>query len=333
MVRVDRIAGDASRCCSPARSGALVSTAAMVAPLPGDGVATRTCPRQQLCEGAMVELGGGTFEMGGEAGVGFTSDGELPVHDVRLAPFAIDVHATTNRDFSAFAAATGYRTEAERVGWSFVFHLLLPANFPPTRAIAGAPWWRQVEGACWRTPEGPASSVEKRLDHPVVHVSWNDAQAYASWAGKRLPTEAEWEYAARGGLRRARFPWGDDLAPDGEHRCNIWQGRFPSVNTAEDGHIGTAPVSAYEPNAHGLYNMAGNVWEWCTDWFDADYYRKSPVDDPRGPLLGSERVIRGGSYLCHASYCSRYRVGARSRNTPDSSSGNTGFRCAATLRA
>jgi sulfatase modifying factor 1 len=321
-----------SRCCSPARTS-MGPGVVRLAHAPRTLRPLQTArPRRPLIDCKMLVLEGGAFEMGGDNDAGFANDGELPVHSVRLPTFALDAHATTNRDFAVFVAETGYRTEAERIGWSFVFHLLLPCNFPPTRGVAHAPWWRQVEGACWKRPEGPDSVVDSRLDHPVVHVSWNDAQAYAVWAGKRLPTEAEWEYAARGGIRRARFPWGDELTPDGEHRSNIWQGRFPTVNTVEDGHLGTAPVDAYQKNGFGLYNMAGNVWEWCEDWFDAAYYGRSPVDDPRGPVAGTERVIRGGSYLCHSSYCARYRVGARSRNTPDSSSGNTGFRCAVSLQ-
>ena len=166
-----------------------------------------------------------------------------------------------------------------------------------------------------------------------MHTSWNDAQAYASWARKRLPTEAEWEVAARGGLDRAIYPWGDELAPRGQHRCNTWQGTFPTLNTLEDGYLGTAPVNAFRPNGYGLYNMAGNVWEWCSDWWSNSWHvEASPATrlNPKGPTSGISRVIRGGSYLCHESYCNRYRVAARTSNTPDSSTAHMGFRCAAT---
>jgi formylglycine-generating enzyme len=274
----------------------------------------------------MIVLAGGTFLMGTE-GEGFPADGEGPVREVTLRPFAIDAYAVTNERFATFVQATGYKTEAERYGWSFVFAGLLPDNFPPTRAVAQTPWWRQVYRTSWRQPEGPGSTIAARMNHPVVHVSWNDAQAYCTWAAARLPTEAEWEYAARGGLVQQRFPWGDDLTPNGTHMCNIWQGSFPNINTKEDGYLGTAPVDAFRPNGFGLYNMAGNVWEWCDDWFSPTFPRSGPRENPRGPAAGSNKAIRGGSYLCHETYCNRYRVAARSSNTPDSTTGHMGFRC------
>jgi sulfatase modifying factor 1 len=279
----------------------------------------------------MVRLDGGEFLMGTDDRSGFPADGEGPVRRVRLRPFWIHPVAVSNARFAAFVEATGHATEAERYGWSFVFAGLLPDEFPPTRGAAQAPWWRQVHGADWRHPEGPHSSVEGRMGHPVVHVAWTDAVVYCQWAGVRLPTEAEWEYAARGGLEQARFPWGDELTPGGEHRCNIWQGSFPSHNTLADGYLGTAPVTAYQPNGFGLYNVAGNVWEWCGDWFHPSFHADGPRENPTGPPgppAGQARVIRGGSYLCHRSYCNRYRVAARSSNTPDSSTGNLGFRVA-----
>ena len=249
--------------------------------------------------------------MGSDDRFAYPDDGETP-RMVEVGPFQIDECAVSNAEFAEFAASTGHVTEAESFGWSFVFAGLLPDEFPDTAYVAAAPWWRQVEGADWRHPEGPQSSVDGREDHPVVHVSFNDAVAYCEWAGKRLPTEAEWEFAARGGLERMAFPWGDELEPAGTHMMNVWQGRFPAENTLADGYYGTCPVDAFSANGFGLHNTTGNVWEWTADWFDD----------------GQRRVQKGGSYLCHASYCRRYRVAARQGSEPDSSSGNLGFRSA-----
>jgi formylglycine-generating enzyme len=265
----------------------------------------------------MVELEGGVFLMGTDDPDGFPADCEGPVREVRIRPLLIDPTVVTNAQFATFVKATGYVTEAERIGWSFVFYQHVdPSLLALCHRHPQAPWWGAVPGATWRSPEGPRSDLTDRQHHPAVHVSWNDAMAYCAWAGKRLPTEAEWEYAARGGLEQRRYPWGDDLTPGGVHRCNIWQGKFPHQNTGEDGYLGTAPVNEFLPNGYGLYNVSGNVWEWCAEWFSAD-------------LRGTARVIRGGSYLCHRSYCNRYRVAARTSNTPDSSTGHMGFRCAA----
>jgi formylglycine-generating enzyme len=268
----------------------------------------------------------GTFRMGNARGDGYDDDGERPVRSVTVGPLLVTSTTVTNAQFAAFVDATGRVTDAERYGWSFVFGGLLPDDFPDTRGVAAAPWWRQVHEADWRRPEGPQSSVDDRPDHPAVQVSWNDAVAFGEWAGGRLPTEAEWEYAARGGLDQQPFPWGDELEPGGEHRMNVWQGTFPSANTIEDGWYGTAPVRSYPPNGYGLHEMTGNVWEWCADWFAADAYQRGGADHPTGPPSGEHKVMRGGSYLCHASYCRRYRVDARSASEPDSSAGNVGFR-------
>lgn len=278
-----------------------------------------------------MELSGGPFRMGTDDGEGFPADGEGPVREVAVRPFRIAPTAVTTANFAAFAKATGYRTTAEQIGWSFVFRQFLRAEVARTSlgAVAAAPWWLAIPGATWRHPEGPGSSIGDRAHHPVVHVSWDDAIAYCRWAGVRLPTEAEWEFAARGGLEQARFPWGNELVPHGRHHANIWQGHFPTHNAAEDGFPGTAPVRSFPPNEFGLYEVAGNVWEWCADWWSAAYHVTGPRADPQGPPSGSSRVMRGGSYLCHASYCNRYRVAARSANTPDSSTGNLGFRVAA----
>jgi sulfatase modifying factor 1 len=210
-----------------------------------------------------------------------------------------------------------------------VFAGLLPDDFTDTRAVIEAEWWRQVYGADWRHPEGPESSLDARGVHPVVHVSWFDAVAYCRWTGTRLATEAEWECAARGGRVGAAFPWGDDLEPDGEHRMNVFQGTFPDGNTGADGYLATAPVGAFPSNDLGLHNVTGNVWEWCADWLDLTYYSRSDGQNPRGPKFGERRVQRGGSYLCHLSYCRRYRVSARFGSEPESSAGHTGFRVAA----
>ena len=276
-----------------------------------------------------VPLPGGDFNMGDHFDEGYPDDGELPVHPVTLSPFRLDATAVTNAAFATFVKDTGHVTDAERWGSSAVFHLAFTGDRSDVMtSVEGAGWWLGVRGASWRAPEGPGSSVGDRANHPVVHVSWDDAQAYCRWAGTRLPTEAEWEYAARGGLAGARFPWGDELRPGRRWPLNIWQGRFPTHNTVEDGFATTAPVKSYRPNGHGLWQMAGNVWEWCADRFSPLAYQESARLDPVGPAAGETRVMRGGSYLCHESYCYRYRVAARSSNTPDSSSGNLGFRCA-----
>ena len=278
----------------------------------------------------MVKLDGGIFLMGTEDEEGFPMDGEGPVREVTLDPFYVDVYPVTNGQFLEFTRKTQYQTDAEKFGWSFVFQGHIPAERYAElvrQTAAAVPWWCQVMGADWRHPEGPDSGVDARENYPVVHVSWNDAAAYCEWAGKRLPTEAEWEYAARGGLEQKIYPWGDELTPDGQHRCNIWQGTFPTYDSAEDGFAAVAPAHSFEPNGYGLYTITGNAWEWCADWFDARYHITASRANPVGPPVGKAKVMKGGSYLCHRSYCNRYRVAARTSNTTDSSTTNIGFRC------
>jgi formylglycine-generating enzyme len=279
-------------------------------------------PKANASVDGMRLIAGGEFLMGSEI--------ETPVHTVKIDSFYIDTTCVTNEQFNEFVNATRYKTEAERFGWSFVFFGQLTAAQQANSVrlrVLGSEWWCRVEGATWRHPEGAGSNIKKRWQHPVVHVSWNDANAFAAWAGKRLPTEAEWEFAARGGLVQKPFPWGDELEPGGKHMMNVWQGAFPTLNTEADGYYGPAPAKSFKPNGYGLYNVTGNVWEWCADWLDMDYYRMSPAENPRGPSSGAQRVMRGGSYLCHHSYCNRYRTDARYGNTPDSSTSNCGFRC------
>lgn len=314
---------DSHDCCAPSRSdlflGRRPEPAAHDAEAGGGhGIEQATVPAQ-------------TFVMGDAHGDDRWGDGETPLHPVTLEAFEIDATSVTNAAFARFVDATGYRTEAETFGYSAVFHLALAADEedvlgqPPQ-----TPWWLGVAGADWRHPGGRHSGIDGLEEHPAVHISWNDAVAYCEWAGRRLATEAEWEAASRGGLESARYPWGDErggdeLAPGG-WRANIWQGAFPERNTMADGFLTTAPVRSYEPNAYGLWQTVGNVWEWVADWYDPGYYAVSPVADPTGPATGTQRVLRGGSFLCHDSYCNRYRNAARSSNTPDSSMANSGFR-------
>jgi formylglycine-generating enzyme required for sulfatase activity len=270
----------------------------------------------------------------------------LPRHRVVVRGFWMDATEVTNAQFAEFVAATGYVTVAERTPEARDF-----PNVPPQRLVPGSlvftppqeevglddpyRWWRYVPGADWRHPEGPGSSIQDRMDHPVVHVCWYDAVAYATWAGKRLPTEAEWEWAARGGLKDQVYSWGNELRPAGRWLANVWQGRFPRENTLEDGFYATAPVASFPPNGYGLYDMAGNVWEWCADWYRPDYYAYSPRFDPTGPPDSFDpaepgvpkRVQRGGSFLCSELYCVRYKVGTRGKGAPDTGSNHVGFRC------
>ncbi|MGG5820404.1 SUMF1/EgtB/PvdO family nonheme iron enzyme [Falsiroseomonas sp. HW251] len=274
----------------------------------------------------VLDIPGGLATIGTDA-PWFREDGEGPGRRVVVRRFRLDAHAVTNRRFAVFVAATGYRTEAERYGWSYVFHMFVPAGVSAP-SPEGTPWWGQVHGAYWAAPEGPGSSIKERPDHPAIHIAWNDAAAFAAWAGGRLPTEAEWEHAAKGGDDGARFPWGQAEPDDATDFCNIWQGDFPRSNTRADGFVGTAPVDAYAPNGFGLFNACGNVWEWCADPFRIRSLSAAAKRRNASAAAEKERVMKGGSYLCHRSYCYRYRIAARSGRSPDTSAGHTGFRVA-----
>lgn len=306
--------GSAMSCCSPSRDEGSVELSVDAASTAGPKA--RPAPGSDVDVG-MLPVSGGTYMMGERSALAYPGDGDEPV-EVVVEAFLLDRTSVTNESFAAFVDATGHVTDAESFGWSFVFGGLLPDDFAETRGVAGAEWWRQVFGSDWRHPEGPLSDVADRVDHPVVHVSLRDARAYAMWRGARLPTEAEWERAARAGTDTI-WPWGDDLEPGGRHHMNVWQGSFPNDDTAADGWAGTCPVDAFDANPWGFRNMIGNVWEWTTDVVGA---RQGIPSDGR-------IVTKGGSYLCHGSYCRRYRPSGRIGSTADSSAGNLGFRCAA----
>jgi len=315
-------------CCTPQRDTRVLK--ATVGSLP-----PTSSSRNQGTTDGMIHLDGGKFLMGYEGPEAWPEDGEGPVREVELSPFWLDATAVTNAQFLEFVEATNYISESERFGWAYVFIGQLSNSkqrkLRETQTVQGLQWWYAIEGACWKKPEGPGSTIKKRMDHPVVSVSWNDAVAYAEWAGKRLPTEAEWEYAARGPHEQLMYPWGMELEPEGKHRCNVWQGDFPKKNTAADGYLWTAPVRAFRKMDWGFYNMVGNVWEWCADWFSPTWHVAASDEtriNPKGPSEGQNRVMKGGSFLCHESYCNRYRLGARTANTPDSATTNLGFRCA-----
>lgn len=310
-------------CCAPGRGPATVQLA-----MPPAGVSAPSQAAARIAR-RLVELPGGSFLMGTDDEIGYRADGEGPVREITLSPFRIAPTTVTTAQFATFVKATGHVTDAEKFDFSYVFEGFLSRELAARAPrVPATPWWRGVQGATWRRPEGPGSSVDARQNHPATHISHHDALAYCDWSGTRLPTEAEWEYAARGGLVQKRYPWGDELAPGGRHQCNIWRGTFPTVNTAADGFRATAPANSFRPNGFGLHNTVGNVWEWTADWFSRDHHVTGERTDPRGPGSGETRVMRGGSHMCHDSYCNRYRVAARSSNTPDSSAGNIGFRIA-----
>ena len=297
-----------------------------------------------------------TFLMGTNDKESFPN--ERPAHLVQVQGFYMDVHDVTNAQFAKFVEATGYVTTAEcPINWEELKKELPPGTpkpddgalapgslvFTPTSGPVPlndlSAWWRWLKGADWRHPKGPGSSIQGRENHPVVHVSWYDAVAYAQWAGKRLPTEAEWEFAARGGLESKRYVWGDDFRPGGRYMANTWQGVFPVGDTGEDGFVGTSPVGSFPANGYGLYDMAGNVWQWCNDWYRVDAHVEAASQnvcrDPTGPAQSYDpgdpysprRVVKGGSFLCNPSYCESYRPSARRGTPPDTGSSHTGFRC------
>ncbi len=305
-------------CCVPvsARKGVERADDALEANATQAALSPTTAPPVE-----MISIPAGRFLMGSSESEAIVGDGETPQRLVDVAAFAVSATAVSNADFARFVAATGWVTTAESSGWSFVFHgHLSEAQRRLAQPAASVPWWLAVAGASWRSPRGPGSNVLDIVDHPVVHVSRRDAMAFCRWSNSRLPTESEWERAARGGRDGTRFPWGDELEMDGRHWANVFQGHFPASDRGDDGFSGTAPVTAYEPNDFGLFNVVGNVWEWCADAW---------TSEARGPSIETDAfVVKGGSYLCHASYCTRYRLGARSGQPEDSTAGNLGFRIA-----
>jgi len=301
----------------------------------------------------MVLIPSGMSQMGGDGDQALTN--ELPKHRVDISAFYLDQTEVTNAQFREFVNATGYITTAEKeIDWEEMKLQLPPGTpkppdslfvpgalvFSPThqqvRLDDHSQWWQWVIGANWQHPEGSESNLNGLMNHPVVHISWYDADAYCKWQGKRLPTEAEWEWAARGGISNQTYPWGIEELNQGKSKANSYQGLFPYQNTQKDGYEGTAPVKSYAANNYGLYDMAGNVWEWCSDWYDAGYYqsRAAGIANTNGPKQSNlqQRVIRGGSFLCNDQYCSGYRNSRRMGTTPDTGMNHTGCRCAQTLQ-
>jgi sulfatase modifying factor 1 len=277
--------------------------------------------------GTVIAVKGGETFVGTHKPV-LRADGEGPERKVTLSDFFLEAQTVTVRRFGEFVAATGYITEAEKFGCAAVFEGLLADNKQIAENVAQTPWWARVDGAIWKMPEGHGSSTDHRQDHPVTQVSWNDANAFAAWVGGRLPTEAEWEHAARGGNRRRRYPWGEEEPTDEKILCNIWQGRFPFHNTVADGFYGTAPARSLRPSENGFYNLAGNVWEWTIDPFRVRSLSREAKIRNEQSKKNADKVLKGGSFLCHKSYCYRYRIAARMGLSPDSASSNTSFRIA-----
>ncbi|WP_071674685.1 formylglycine-generating enzyme family protein [Nioella nitratireducens] len=301
-------------CCSPKRNGqTLPAPAAIDRP----GVTDPGRDESVVIPGGVALVGTDRPDI--------PVDAEGPLRKRKIKPFRIDATAVTNARFARFVAATGYVTEAERFGNSFVFHSFLPPDAPPTHGVVGSEWWRMVEAAHWRQPHGPLVPEAYHDDHPAVQISWADATAFAAWAGGRLPTEVEWEHAARGGLGDVRFPWGDQEPDDSDFLpCNIWQGPFPRHNTGADGFVATAPARSFAPNGYGLYNMVGNVWEWTSEPFRVRSLKKAAQRAHQGKA--GYKLQKGGSFLCHISYCYRYRIAARHGNAPDTGTPHQGMR-------
>ena len=308
-------------CCAPpsGRSAAAAAVSSVAIP-----AAAQVASRAE----AVLIKGGRSFVGANDPVI--PADGEGPERPVKLNDFLLEPCTVTVERFAQFVAATGYRTQAEQFGWSSVF--VGGRNGPGQAVGAGLSWWHRVDGASWQHPEGPGSSVAERTDHPVTHVSVVDAEAFARWAGGRLPSEAEWEHAARGGAQRRRFPWGDEEPDDEQIFCNIWQGQFPRLNSGRDGYEGTAPARSFAPNALGLYNMVGNVWEWTAEPFRIRSVSLKARERNDMARQHGERLLKGGSFLCHKSYCFRYRIAARMGLSADSSASNVGFRLAFAAR-
>ena len=344
-------------CCEknvPSRFGVTAAAAAPSIALPGLARPTTDAAVPVSARPGMIWIPGGSFRMGADNSQ--AQSDEYPKHTVTVSGFWIDRTEVTNAQFATFVKATGYITTAEKApDWNELKHQLPPGTprpddsllvaaslvfSPPDHSVDlddYAQWWAWKKGANWRHPHGPGSNIHGKENYPVVHVSWYDAVAYCKWAHKRLPTEAEWEFAARGGLTDKVYPWGNDPVTDGPPKGNFWEGHFPDRNTAADQYYYTAPVGSFAPNGYGLVDMAGNVWEWCADYYKDSYYKELPsgVKDPHGPAasydpdepFAKKRVIRGGSFLCNESYCTGYRVSRRMKSTEDSGMEHLGFRC------